>query len=383
VSLPLKGLTVLEFCQFLAGPYAGLRLADLGARVIKIERPGSGEAGRALATKNIYVDGDSLVFHSINRNKESYAANLKDPGDLERVKALIRRADVMTHNFRPGVMEKIGLDFETVSALNPRIIYGEVTGYGREGPWRDKPGQDLLAQALSGLTFLTGDADQSPVPFGLATADMLCGTHLAQGILAALVARGRTGRGSRVEVSLLESLVDFQFEVLTTHLNDGGLPPRRARYRNAHAYLGAPYGIYETKDGFIAIAMGSLKVLGELIGCAKLGAFELEPGERFDRRNEIKQILAGHLVTRTTSDWLAVLEPADFWCSDVYNYGKLMKHAGYLEVGMEQVVQRPNGIKIRTLRCPVRIDGQRLFSDRAAPVLGEANERLEAEAAHD
>src|SRR5216683_1755195 len=167
---PLEGLVVLEFSQYLAGPYAGLRLADLGARVIKIERPGTGDAGRQLATKNLFADGDSLIFHTINRNKESYAANLKDGADLEKVKRLIARADVMTHNFRPGVMEKIGLDYQNVRALNPRLVYGVVTGYGKDGPWKDKPGQDLLAQSVSGLTWLTGNSGDPPVPFGLATA---------------------------------------------------------------------------------------------------------------------------------------------------------------------------------------------------------------------
>ncbi len=371
---PLRGITVLEFCQYLAGPYAGLRLADLGARVVKVERPGTGEAGRHLATKNIFVDGDSLVFHSINRNKESFAANLKDPADLGKVKALIADADVMTHNFRPGVMEKIGLDYAHARAINPRLIYGEVTGYGREGPWRNKPGQDLLAQAVSGLAHLSGNAGQAPVPFGLATADMLCGTHLAQGILAALVARGKTGEGSRVEVSLLESLVDFQFEVLTTHLNDGEQAPQRASYRNAHAYLGAPYGIYETLDGYIAIAMGSLVELGRLIDCDELAQADEASLDPFANRDDIKRAIAGHLGRRSTEEWLAILEPADYWCSDVYNYGQLMKHAGYEAAAMEQVVSRPNGTTVRTTSCPIRIDGERPGSSRTAPLLGDTNE---------
>jgi crotonobetainyl-CoA:carnitine CoA-transferase CaiB-like acyl-CoA transferase len=378
VTQPLAGLTVLEFCQYLAGPYAGLRLADLGARVIKIERPGTGEAGRHLATKNIYVDGDSLVFHSINRNKESYTADLKDPDDLDKVRALVRRVDVMTHNFRPGVMEKIGLDYDHVRELNPRIIYGEVTGYGREGPWKDKPGQDLLAQSMSGLTWLTGNADQPPMPFGLATGDMLCGTHLAQGILAALVARGKTGKGSRVEVSLLESLVDLQFEVLTTHLNDGEQAPRRARFRNAHAYLSAPYGIYPTRDGHIAIAMGSLEELADLLNCSAL-----RDADPFRNRDAIKRALAEHLAVRDTQEWLEILEAADYWCSEVLTYGQLMRHDGYRAVDMEQVVHRPNGVTVRTTRCPIRIDGERPGSNRAAPVLGEANDRIAMELADD
>src|SRR5438067_765991 len=205
MPLPLGGVTVLEFAQFMAAPTAGLRLADLGARVIKVERPKSGDAGRQIAIKNLFVDGDSLVFHTINRNKQSLAADLKNPADLERVKALIARADVMTHNFRPGVMEKIGLDYAAVSRLNPCIVYGEVTGYGQEGPWKDKPGQDLLVQSLSGLTWLSGNAGQGPVPMGIAVADILCGAHFAQGILAALVRRARTQQGALVQVSLLES----------------------------------------------------------------------------------------------------------------------------------------------------------------------------------
>mgnify|MGYP001820716624 FL=1 len=377
--LPLQGITVIEFCQYLAGPYAGLRLADLGARVIKVERPGTGEAGRHLATKNIFVDGDSLVFHSINRNKQSLEADLKKPSDLERVKSLIAEADVMTHNFRPGVMEKIGLDYDSVMSINSRIIYGEVTGYGREGPWKNKPGQDLLAQAISGLTWLTGDADQPPVPFGLATGDMICGTHLAQGILAALVSRGKDGDGCRVEVSLLESLLDLQFEVLTTHLNDDERLPERATTRNAHAYLGAPYGIYETRDGWIAIAMGCLDELGGLLGCTELTAYAAD--ECFSKRSEIKAVLAKHLMTRNTDEWLAILEPADQWCSDVFNYGQLLQHAGYQAADMELVVERPNGTTVTTTRCPIRIDGQQLRSTRAAPVLGDIE--IAPEIAHD
>lgn len=376
MKLPLEGLTVLEFSQYLAGPAGGLRLADLGARVIKIERPGSGDACRQLAIKNLFVDGDSSVFHTVNRNKESYTANLKDPADLERVKTLISRADVMTHNFRPGVMDKIGLDYAKVRELNPRLVYAEVSGYGKEGPWREKPGQDLLAQSLSGLTWLSGSADDGPVPFGLAMGDMLCGTHLVQGILAALVRRGKTGKGALVEVSLMESLIDFQFEVLTTHFNDGGKLPQRSAVRNAHAYLGAPYGIYPTKDGHIAIAMGSLERLGKLLGCEALAPFADQASDCFVRRDEIKAILAAHFLTRSTAEWLAVLEPADYWCSDVFNYQQLIAHEAYRVLGMEQNVQRPNGTTLKTLRCPIRIDGKRLYSDKAAPVLGQATESI-------
>ncbi len=368
---PLDGLTVLEFAQYMAGPSAGLRLADLGARVIKIERPKSGEGGRQIAIKNLFVDGDSLVFHTINRNKESFAADLKKPEDFAVVKQLIARADVLTHNFRPGVMEKIGLGWESVRQLNPRIVYGEVTGYGQEGPWKDKAGQDLLLQSLSGLTWLSGNADQGPVPMGLAVVDILCGSHLVQGILAALIRRAKTQKGALVQVSLLESILDFQFEVITTHLADGGRLPQRAKRFNAHAYLAAPYGIYPTQDGYLALAMGDLMKIGRLVGCTAITAYT-DRAKWFTCRNEIQQILADHLKMRPSSQWLAVLQAADVWCSDVFDYARLLAHETWKVLRMDQIVRR-EGVEIHTTRCPIRIDGEIIFSSKAAPRVGENN----------
>ncbi len=161
---PLEGLLVLDFSIFLSGPSAAQRLADLGARVINVERPDGGDLCRQLYISELELDGESTLFHSINRNKESFAANLKDPADLARVHELIARADVLVQNFRPGVMTRLGLDYETVRAINPRIVYGEITGYGNEGVWVYKPGQDLLLQAISGLVWLNGDADRPPRP---------------------------------------------------------------------------------------------------------------------------------------------------------------------------------------------------------------------------
>lgn len=371
---PLEGLTVLDFSQFLAAPGAALRLADLGARVIKIERPDVGDLCRQLYISNLELEGDSTLFHSINRNKESFAANLKDPHDLENVTALIRKADVMIHNFRPGVIERIGLDYATVKALNSRLVYGVITGYGQEGPWRDKPGQDLLAQSISGLTWLSGDAEQGPVPMGLATADMFAGAHLAQGILACLVRRGVTGQGGVVEVSLMESILDYQFEVLTTYLNDGGQQPQRSVVNNAHAYLGAPYGIYKTADGYLALAMGQLLKLGDLLG-VDLSAYR-DPQSWFSQRDEIKAILQDHLRTCKTEHWLSILEPADYWCAKVFTWDELFAHEGFKALQMVQTVSLRSGASLDTLRCPIRVDGERLFSAKGAPKIGEDTEMI-------
>ncbi len=375
---PLEGLLVVDLSQFLAGPSASLRLADLGARVIKIERPEMGDLCRQLYISDLELDGDSTLFHSINRNKESFAADLKSEEGRAHLRVLLTHADVMIHNFRPGVIEKLGFSYEDVAQLNPGIVYGEISGYGKTGPWRNKPGQDLLVQALAGLAWLSGNADQPPVPVGIAVADLFAGAHLAQGILAGLVRRGITGRGAKVEVSLLESLLDFQFEVLTTFLNDGGKLPVRSAVNNAHAYLGAPYGIYETSDGYLALAMGSVTRLGELLQCSRLLQFD-RPLELFTRRDEIKQILADHLRTGTTQKWLAALEPNDIWCADVLTWPELFGHEAFRALDMVQQVSRGEQVQMLTTRCPIRIDGSILKSAKGAPRLGEDTENIRRE----
>lgn len=375
-DLPLQGLLVLDFSQFLAGPSAGLRLADMGATVIKIERPDGGDLCRQLYISDLEIDGDSTLFHTINRNKRSYAIDLKKPADLAKARRLIAKADVMIENFRPGVMQRIGLDYDSVKALNPRLVYGTVTGYGREGPWVDLPGQDLLAQSRSGLTWLSGDADQGPVPMGLALADILTGAHLVQGLLACLVRRSIRGGGGRVEVSLLESTLDFQFEVLTTHLNDGGRLPQRSAVNGAHAYLGAPYGLYATRDGHLALAMGSLEKLAKAIDCPGLEPY-YDGRRAFVERDTIKKILADHLATQTTQHWLDRLVPVDYWCAPVMNWPELLAHEGFKVLDMLQDVVRPSGAAVRTTRCPIRIDGSRPASPLASPKIGEHNDWVE------
>ena len=257
----LDGILVLDFSQYLAGPSCAMRLADMGARVIKVERPGSGDSGRKMTLENLVVGKDSMNFLAINRGKESFCANMKDPEDLKILKALIKKADVMIENFRPGVMKKNGLDYASVSQWNPGIVYATVTGYGQEGPWKTKPGQDLLIQSMSGLAWLNGNGGDPPAPFGLSVVDSYAGTHMAEGILAALIRRTKTKRGGLVEVTLMESALDMQFEGISTYLSNGHHLPVRATCNNAHPLLGAPYGIYETKDGYIALAMGSLEAL--------------------------------------------------------------------------------------------------------------------------
>ncbi|WP_174801351.1 CaiB/BaiF CoA transferase family protein [Martelella limonii] len=378
-DLPLAGILVLDMCQFLSGPYCSLRLQDLGARVIKIERPGLGDLSRRLYLSDTEIGGDSTIFHAINRSKESLAIDMKDEADVTALKTLIGKADVVLQNFRPGVITRLGLDYETVKAYHPGIVYGSITGYGDEGPWVDRPGQDLLAQARSGVMWLNGDEEQGPVPFGLAIADMLAGAALCQGVLAALVKKGRTGRGAHVETSLLEALIDFQFEVLTTHLNDGRRPPKRSSFRSAHAYLSAPYGVYPTADGYLALAMMPIDQLADALGIGALAPYRGKPDLWFSARDDIKRIIADVLKEQATEHWLAILEPADIWCAKVLDWPELMDHAGFKVLDMLQTVTREDGIEIRTTRSPLRVDGKRMQTRRAAPRIGEQSTAIRAE----
>ncbi|WP_295117127.1 CaiB/BaiF CoA-transferase family protein [uncultured Chitinophaga sp.] len=372
----LEDILVIDFSQFLSGPSAALRLADMGAQVIKIEKPGTGDICRQLYVSDVMIERESTIFHAINRNKQSYVADLKEAGDLEKVKKLIAKADVVMHNFRPGVMERIGLDYESVKAINPGIVYAELNGFGHEGPWRDLPGQDLLLQAASGLTWLSNNNNENPTPMGVAVADILAGTHIAQGVLAALFKKSVSGKGALVQVSMFESVLDFQFEVLTCYYNDGKQLPVRSSVNNGHAYVSAPYGIYKTNDSYIALAMGNILVLGELLGCEPLKQYFDRAGW-FDRRDEIKQVIADHLISNTAVHWLAILEKADIWCAPVMDYDRLMTEEAYQVLNMELTVKTSNGLSVKTTRCPIRIDGELLSSCKGAPLLGEDNEGID------
>lgn len=374
----LDGVIVLDFAQYLAGPWAATKLADLGARVIKIERPRGGDNSRRLTLCNLVVDGDSTVFHSQNRNKESYTANLKDPEDMKKVKKLIQKADVMIENFRPGVMERMGLGYEDVKKINARMIYASVTGYGNGGKLVKKPGQDLLVQSMSGIPWLSGNEGEAPVPIGVAAVDMFTSMNVVEGILAALFSRNKTGEGALVEASLLESAIDFQFEVMTTYLNNGNKLQPRSAVSNAHPYLGAPYGIYQTKDGYMAVSMGSITQLGELISCKPLTTYT-DTDEWYSKRDEIKQILADHLLTQTTQYWLDILEPADYWAARVNTIRDVVEDEGLKYADMVQEVVRKNGVALKTTRSPLRINGQKLFASKGAPVLGEDTDAINRE----
>ncbi|WP_417828021.1 CaiB/BaiF CoA transferase family protein [Thalassospira sp.] len=371
-TLPLKGLKVLDFSQFLAGPYCALKLADLGADVVKVERAGLGDLSRYLYLTETTVGGESTIFHAINRNKRSIAVDLKSDADKKQLGKLVAEADVVLQNFRPGVMNRLGFGYEDVKKVNPNVVYGTVTGYGSDGPWVDLPGQDLLAQARSGVMWLSGSADDGPVAMGLPIADVLAGSALAHGVLALLYRRATQKIGGYVETSLIEVLTDLQFELLTTWFNDGKRTPKRSKNNPAHAYLAAPYGVYETADGHIAIAMGKLDLLAQITGLAP----DIAQKDAFAKRDEIKADLAAMLKTRTSDDWMGKFIENDIWAAPVMDWNGVVDSGILQTLDMVQNIRRGD-LEMKTTRLPLRIDGTRPSSSRAAPELGEANALLE------
>ncbi|MEA5118634.1 MAG: CoA transferase, partial [Propionicimonas sp.] len=243
---PLVGIVVADFTQLVQGPFASQILADLGAEVVKIEPP-AGDWLRRFALGNNYPGGQSISFLAFNRNKQSIVLNLKRQAHLEAARRIVAAADVVLENFRPGVMERLGLGYDSLRVLNPRLVYCASSGYGPDGPYRSRPGQDLLVQAVTGLPTLNGREADPPIPVGIGIADVAAGLHMVYGTLAALVERNRTGLGQRVDVNLLNSLLALQSQELTAHLNTDQRPRRNPDMAGT-PYTGAPYGIYRTSD---------------------------------------------------------------------------------------------------------------------------------------
>lgn len=366
---PLEGILVIDFSQFLAGPYASLRLLDMGARVIKVENFDGGDLCRYHYLSDTRIGDDSTLFHAINRGKESIALDLKTPEGLATAQKLVAQADVVIQNFRPGVMERLGLGYDAVRALNPDVIYGSISGYGTTGDWANLPGQDLLAQARSGLMWLSGDAADGPVPIGLPIADISTGANLAMGLLGALFRHARTGQGAHVETSLLESLAEMQFEFLTTFLNNGRKLPQRQSSGSAHGYLGAPYAVYETGQGHLALAMSSLDALGHAFGNEVLLAYSQEPNASFIYRNQIHLLIADCLISRTAEQWEAALGAKGIWCARVLTWPELFHTNTFNDLDLVATVAPTSVSPSYFLRAPVRLDGERPHVHGLGPIL--------------
>jgi succinate---hydroxymethylglutarate CoA-transferase len=384
---PLAGIVVVDFTERVQGPYATQMLGDFGADVIKVERPTAlTPDGRP---DERYADGDGpppdslyrATFLANNRNKRSIAVDIKSDEGVRTLLALIRTADVIYENFRPGVMDRLGLGYAACRELNPGVVYVSASGYGHDGPLVTKPGQDVLVQAMSGIGVINESADGRPTPIGMSISDVLGGLNGAAAVCAALVHRERTGEGQQIWVDLLGSAFAALGEHLVHMLNNGADEPARVTPMHGHGYIPPPYGFYATKDGFLALSSG--RQIREI--CEIVGLPDLSGDPRFDtyrkrvaNQGELEAVLEEALGARTTDEWLAVMEPADIFAARVNTLRDAVAEPQAVATGRVVTVDSPDG-PLRLIAPPARFDRTPLSVRLAPPRHGEHTEQIRRE----
>lgn len=374
---PLEGLRIADFCQLAQGPFSTQILGDLGADVVKIE-PIKGDWMRHWSMGNIYLNGHGISYLTLNRNKRSIALDLKDPKGKEVALRIIGASDALTENFRPGVMDRLGLGYETLHALYPELVYVASSGWGQHGPYLGRPGQDLLAQAVSGTTYLQGEAGGPPQATAVGVADFVAGFHIVIGVLAGVYGRDRQHKGQRVDVNLLDSTLHLYIQELAVYLNGGGLP-QRSNSGVPNAYLGAPYGLYETKDGYIAIPMNPIGKLAELTGVP--GYEGVTATQDMEHRDQVVEDFRKAFPARTTQEWLDILLPEGIWCAPVQDFEDLEKDPQVAENEMIVEWDHPEAGKVRTTGIAIKFSETPGGVFRHAPLLGEHTAELLREVA--
>lgn len=374
MSGPLEGVVVLDFAQLAQGPFATQILGDLGADILKVEPP-KGDWMRAFALGNLFVEGESVSFLSFNRNKRSITLDLKNPAGRDVALRLAQRADVIVENFRPGVMDRLRLGYETLAKLNPRLVYCSSSGFGDSGPYVKRPGQDLLVQAMTGYPHLNGRASDPPTPSAVGIADLVAAQHIVYGVCAALFNRERTGRGQRVCVSLYNSLLALLIQELTTYLNSGSdEQPQRPQTAIPNPYLGAPYGLHQTADGYIAIAMNPLDKLGPLLGLNHYAT--LKQSNAMEDRDRIFNEISQALRQRTTNEWLEILLAEDIWCAPLYTFAEVARDPQVAHNEMVVSYEHPKAGQVRTMGVPVKFGRTPGEVRRPAPLLGQHTDEI-------
>lgn len=369
----LQGIRILSFTQFLLGPAGVQYLADMGADVIKIEPPGGKLFERVWSGCDLFLNGVSAFFLCAHRNQRSLALDLKRPEGQEVARRLVAGGDVLVQNFRPGVMARFGLSYEEAAALNPRLIYVSASGYGEGSPYRDRPGQDLLIQAMSGLASISGREDEPPTAVGAPAVDQHGAALLAMGVLAALFDRERTGQGQRLEVTMLRAALDLQLEVVSYHLN--GARMRKSPTSLASMIHPGPYGIYETKDGYLALSMSPLPVLQDALQLSELAPLATE---RFNHpaREQIARILEPVIRTRKTAEWVEYLVPRGIWAAPVLDYDGVFADPAVRDADVVEEVEHHMAGRVRLLRFPVDFSSGRAEVQRLPPMPGEHTQEI-------
>ncbi|MFC7493592.1 MULTISPECIES: CaiB/BaiF CoA transferase family protein [unclassified Nocardioides] len=372
----LTGYRVLDLSIAMAGPLAAMRLGDLGADVVKIE-PVTGEWQRHASAGGAVGREVNASFLSLNRNKRSLAVDLKTDEGKALVLRLASEADVVLQNYRPGVAARLGVDFESVRAVRPDVVYVSISGYGESGPYVDRPGQDLLLQALTGALYSAGRAEDPPQAAPYFVADAVTAYSAFEGVLAALLHRERTGEGQKVEVNMLDAVIAMQIQELSVR-TVGGIPQVRGQEIHAHSYIRAPYGIYPTADGHVALAFADLAVLADLFGDSDLARFDAER-DGFRHRDEISAAVAAHLRTGTTAGWLERLGGAGVWVGPVNSYDEVLSDPQVLHNGSFVTYEHSTEGTVTTPGFPFRLSETPAAVVRGAPTVGEHTAELLAE----
>jgi len=375
----LTGYRVLDCSIAMAGPFAAQRLGDLGADVVKVE-PVTGEWQRHTAAGGARGNKVNVSFLSLNRNKRSLAVDLKDPDGKAVLLELVKTADVFLQNYRPGVAKRLGVDYETLSAINPRLIYVSISGYGEDGPYLHRPGQDLVLQGMSGAMLSAGREGEPPNAAGQYLVDGITAYTAFEGALAALLHRERTGEGQLVQVNMLDAITTIQMQELSV-FTVGHKPQTRSAEPHAHVYIRAPYGAFATSDGFIIVAFPKLANLGQTIGEPSFLTMDDEV-DTWAKRDEIFAKTRDRLKTKTTAEWLELLRAADIWCGPVYGYADLVEDEQIKHNGTFVEYDHPTEGHVKTPGFPIRFSKTPSTVDRGAPVVGQHSRDVLIEAGY-
>lgn len=376
----LSGYRVLDCSIAMAGPFAAQRLGDLGADVVKVE-PVTGEWQRHTAAGGARGNKVNVSFLSLNRNKRSLAVDLKDPDGKAVLLELVKTADVFLQNYRPGVAKRLGVDYETLSKINPRLVYVSISGYGEDGPYLNRPGQDLVLQGMSGAMLSAGREGEPPNAAGQYLVDGITAYTAFEGALAALLHRERTGEGQLVQVNMLDAITTIQMQELSV-FTVGGKPQVRSAEPHAHVYIRAPYGAFATSDGFIIVAFPKLANLGQTIGEPSFLTMDDEV-DTWTRRDEIFAKTRDRLKTKTTAEWLELLRAADIWCGPVYGYADLVEDEQIKHNGTFVEYEHPTEGHVKTPGFPIRFSKTPSTVDRGAPIVGQHSRDVLREAGYD
>jgi crotonobetainyl-CoA:carnitine CoA-transferase CaiB-like acyl-CoA transferase len=372
----LEDVTVADFTQLMAGGWAAQKLGDMGADVIKIEPPG-GEFQRQMSYSGKYLDGVGIGHLAMNRNKRSVALDLKTEQGFDIAKRIVEEADVLMQNFRPGVMGRLGLDYDSVTEINPEIVYVSISAYGDDGPYAGRPGQDLLYQAATGLASYTGRAGDPPTPAGTVVVDEHTATLVALHTMHALYYKERTDEGQKIEASLFNSAIDLQCNEITFTTNTGTSLDRGAKTQG-HPYLYPPYGIYETADGHVAIGQVPLERVADALALNALREYETQT-EMFENRDRIHDVIEEHTATAETEAIVDTLVEADIQASAVKPPERIVDHPQATYADMIVDVEHPGSGEFTTTGIPVKHSKTPGRVNRHPPNLGEHNEEVLAE----